>query len=134
MKWMDSQELEQVIFKLRKKEFNDVKNKYVKENIQMALKIINELKENCLQKIQFSEQNAMECMTELLKTEAEIVNIIGISIYGDFRGNRTIKSYLERESKYAYREYIKDIDYYADDYQSICFLAKFYTKTKTFNI
>lgn len=128
MNWMDLNELEMMMMRLRKKEFNDLKNKYVKENIQLALKKIKKLKEECLSTIQLSEKNIMDNMMMILKTEAEIVSIIGLATYGDFNKNQTIDFYLEKDKNYIYKDYVIDIDFYAKEYQPVCSLANFYVK------
>lgn len=131
MTWIDIEELEQIILEQRKKEFNDINQKNVKENIQLALIKSKDLKENCLKNIKysFSEHNIMEIMPLLLKTEAEIMNISAVVFYANFTDDWTLETYLERESQYAYVDYIKNIDYFVPAYKTICFLPRFYSKT-----
>lgn len=128
-KWMDIKEIEQLILALRKREYNDENNKEVKQNITLALEKIDSLKQECLQKIQYSKSKGIESILYLLKTEAEIINVIGVVTYSDFSDQQTLAAYLERESEYTYREYIEDIQYYAKDFQNIEILPQFYIKT-----
>ncbi|MGM9902761.1 hypothetical protein E1H99_06745 [Enterococcus hirae] len=127
--WMELQEIEQLILTLRKRESNDVKSKYIQLNIQLAIRKINQLKQECLQNIRLKSLNLTESVLHILKTEAQIINIIGIMIYSDFTCHDTLDTYLKRESLYAYQEYLEDIKHYADDYQKIGILPHFYMKT-----
>lgn len=131
MIWIDIQELERIILEQRKNEINDINKQNVKENIQLALIKIKELKENCLAKIpsSLSDQNLMEFIPLVLKTEAEIMNISAIVIYAKFTNERTLETYLSRESQYAYIDYIKNIDYFAPTYKTVCFLPFFCSQT-----
>lgn len=127
-KWMDIKEIEQLIIALRKREYNDENTKKVKQNIILALKKIDSLKQECLKNIQYSESKDIECILYVLKTEAQIIQIIGVMTYSDFSNQQTLDTYLEYESEYTYREYIEDIQYYAKDFQNIGILPKFYTR------
>ena len=68
-KWMDIKEIEQLILALRKREYNDENNKEVKQNITLALEKIDSLKQECLQKIQYSKSKGIESILYLLKTD-----------------------------------------------------------------
>ncbi|MFG5432797.1 hypothetical protein ACFJXP_10960 [Enterococcus faecalis] len=127
MKWIDIEELAHVILEQRKNEMNDINEQNVKENVQLALIKIKELKKNCLENINcsFLDRNIMEIVPLLLKTEAEIMNISSIVIYAKFTDEWTLETYLERESQYAYIDYIKNIDYFTPIYKTVCFLPFF---------
>lgn len=131
MTWLDIEEMKRIIFEQRKKEFNDINNKNVKENIQLALIKSKDLKENCLKNIKysFSTQNIMEIMPLLLKTEAEILAINAVVIYANFTDGWTLETYLERELQYAYVDYITNIEYFSQAYKTICFLPFFCSET-----
>ncbi|NMP59535.1 hypothetical protein [Enterococcus mundtii] len=124
--WMDLKAIEELLVTLRKKEYDDVKNKPVEKSIQLALSKIKQLKKECHQNLREVELTITDSMLLLLTTEAQIINIIEVVIYSDFTNQRTLTYYLERESAFAYQDYIEDIQHYADDFQQIGILPKFY--------
>lgn len=65
-------------------------------------------------------------MTQLIKIEAEIINLITTAIFKCFEAEEPLEKGLLEEAKFAYSDYINTLDFYAKPLYEISFLAKFY--------
>jgi len=75
-------------------------------------------------------QNLMIIIPKLLKIEAKVLNLVEIASYEKFQSERDAENYLIRESKFSYVDYLRDIDYVAEEFEDISFLAKFCVQEK----
>ncbi|MCR1913711.1 MULTISPECIES: hypothetical protein [Enterococcus] len=129
MEWMNIDKIYKLVVNTRLGVFGKEQNKLVKSNITSGLEKIKELKSNCL-KHDFSKQGTytIELFDNILETEAKILNIIGILSYAQFDKNNDFNTYLSNDGKYAFKEYLESIEYYATDYCELGILPNFYVK------
>lgn len=129
MEWMNIDKINNFICKER--EFNfpekNIDNDTLK-NINSGLKEINKLKQKCLKELSNQRDNYIENVILMLETEAKIFNILGILTYCEFTKNNTLSMYQEREFKYAFIDYISDLESSAHAYSEFGILPYFYDK------
>lgn len=129
MEWMNIDEINNFICREREYNFSEkyIDNNTLK-NIDLGLKEIKKLKQKCLENLSNQRDNYIQNVILILETEARIFNIIGILTYCEFNKDNTLTMYQERESKYAFIEYITDLENFAHDYSKFGILPYFYDK------
>lgn len=129
MEWMNIEKISSFIWDERESNFSEIKiDNYTLKNINAGLEEISDLKQKCLKKLLNQKDNYIENVMLILETEAKIFNILGILIYCEFNKNNTLQTYQEKEFRYAFVDYITDIENYAHAYAEFGILPYFYDK------
>ncbi|OZS41063.1 hypothetical protein DF186_11085 [Enterococcus hirae] len=130
MEWLNNNQIEKKIRQVRNENFGNECSWVVDQNIQYILNEISILRDKGKNLFAKENQNLMIIIPKLLKIEAKVLNLVEIASYEKFQSERDAESYLIRESKFSYVDYLRDIDYVAEDFEDISFLAKFCVQEK----
>ncbi|MFP7291815.1 hypothetical protein [Enterococcus hirae] len=130
MEWLNNNQIEKKIRQVRNENFGNECSWVVDQNIQYILNEISILRDKGKNLFAKESQNLMIIIPKLLKIEAKVLNLVEIASYEKFQSERDAESYLIRESKFSYVDYLRDIDYVAEDFEDISFLAKFCVQEK----
>lgn len=130
MEWLNNNQIEKKIRQVRNENFGNECSWIVDQNIQYILSKIAILRDKGKNLFTKENQNLMIIIPKLLKIEAKVLNLVEIASYEKFQSERDVKNYLIRESKFFYVDYLRDIDYVAEEFEDISFLAKFCVQEK----
>lgn len=130
MEWLNNNQIEKKIRQVRNENFGNECSWIVDQNIQYILSKISILRDKGKNLFVKENQNLMIIIPKLLKIEAKVLNLVEIASYEKFQSERDAENYLIRESKFSYVDYLRDIDYVAEEFEDISFLAKFCVQEK----
>lgn len=130
MEWLNNNQIEKKIRQVRNENFGNECSWIVDQNIQYILSKISILRDKGKNLFAKENQNLMIIIPKLLKIEAKVLNLVEIASYEKFQSERDAENYLIRESKFSYVDYLRDIDYVAEEFEDISFLAKFCVQEK----
>ncbi|EPM6972899.1 hypothetical protein [Enterococcus sp. DIV0691] len=130
MEWLNNNQIEKKIRQVRNENFGNECSWIVDQNIQYILSKISILRDKGKNLFMKENQNLMIIIPKLLKIEAKVLNLVEIASYEKFQSERDAENYLIRESKFSYVDYLRDIDYVAEEFEDISFLAKFCVQEK----
>ncbi|MDN3202351.1 hypothetical protein P0E66_14580 [Enterococcus faecalis] len=133
MEWMDLEVIQQIIIENRNKNFQDQQQTIIQKNIQYALDKIKNIKEDAIKQLQIAGDQFSETFYIILEAEAKITNIINVINYAELTKEDSFRTIWNKERKFMYSDYLKELTYFSSEYQNISILARFYVDKLCFN-
>lgn len=125
MNWMELEDIKNKIISLRRKTMN---SDLSPESLDFTLKSIEAYveKAKCI-----DVQDEFLNVSKILKIESQILNWIFTAIYTSNPSEKALQESVVQESTFDCSDYITAVNYYAEDFKEISFLAKFYVEEFT---